>query len=54
MALDPGDGTEQEMIDFYTGMTLEEFETYVRNAYEKSVEMDEVNANSKVVMENEL
>ncbi len=35
-----GDDTYEDMVAFYTGMTLEEFDTYIREAYEKEKEFD--------------
>ncbi|MDE7238631.1 MAG: hypothetical protein K2N41_02845, partial [Lachnospiraceae bacterium] len=35
-----GDDTYEDMVAFYTGMTIEEFDTYIREAYEKEMEFD--------------
>lgn len=39
--LSPTEGdTYEDMVAFYTGMTIEEFVTYIREAYEKEMEFD--------------
>lgn len=36
-----GDDTYEEMVAFFTSMTIEEFEAYIREAYRKEAEFDE-------------
>lgn len=35
-----GDDTYEDMVAFYTGMTIEEFDAYIREAYEKEMEFN--------------
>lgn len=35
-----GDDTYEDMVAFYTGMTIEEFDAYIREAYEKEIEFN--------------
>lgn len=35
-----GDDTYEDMVAFYTGMTIEEFDLYIWEAYEKEMEFD--------------
>lgn len=35
-----GDDTYEDMVAFYTGMTIEEFDAYILEAYEKEMEFD--------------
>ncbi|MBD5533864.1 MAG: hypothetical protein HDQ98_17005 [Lachnospiraceae bacterium] len=35
-----GDDTYEDMVAFYTSMTIEEFDTYIREAHEKEIEFN--------------
>lgn len=35
-----GDDTYEDMVTFYTGMTIEEFDAYILEAYEKEIEFN--------------
>lgn len=35
-----GDDTYEDMVAFYTSMTIEEFDNYIREAHEKEIEFD--------------